>query len=117
MTPSGLREWWRHHCSLVCIHHSEYDQCFEEAMPILLRMKATVEELDEASIWFWSEPEQMERKWGTHISIIRQHILLARRKRRDKEEPPKCEWTAEMSAKARAMASGIIGSIGMEESA
>jgi hypothetical protein len=115
MTPNGIREWWRHHCSLVCIHHEDYDLAFEEALPIFLRMRSTVQELDDASIWLWSEPDRLEKKWGVHLSMIRKEILCQRRKAEASKKRKVEDWDKTPLPPLKS----VIGSIGksVEESA
>ena len=81
MTPAGFSDWKRYHCSLLCIHHQDYDQMCKDMEPIFLKMKATVEEMDAASLWLWEHPDMVERPWGTHGGMIRSHIMRQRRER------------------------------------
>lgn len=84
MTPAGFAEWARFHKSLICVHHDQYSDMLATMEPIFLRMKATVEELDNASLWLWEHPDQLARSWGEHGGLLRLHIMRARgQKERD----------------------------------
>ncbi len=87
MTSSGYAEWARHHKTLLCIHNQEYDEMIREMEFIFRKMDATVDELDEASIFLWECPERSGSKWSQHGGYLRQFILRRRaEKAREREQ-------------------------------
>ena len=100
MTIAGFKEWSRFHRALTCIHHAQYDEMLAELAgetddidemlaemePIFIRLNATVEEMDAASLWLWENPEQLGRDWGEHGGLLRRHILRSRAERQRGKE-------------------------------
>jgi len=78
-TDSGYKDWKRGHCTLVCIHHADYDAMLDRMQPEFRKLNATVEELDEASLWLWEHPDELSRSWGEHGGLIRLAIWRRRK--------------------------------------
>jgi hypothetical protein len=94
MTIAGFKEWSRFHRALTCIHHAQYDEMLAEMEPIFIRLNATVEEMDAASLWLWENPEQLGRDWGEHGGLLRRHILRSRAERqRGKEREERASFS------------------------
>ena len=85
-----FKDWMRFHCMLLCISHPDYKAGLEAWKPLLVKLKATPEELDAASVWLLEDPDRVAQgTWAQHFGWIRGHILKSRRVRKGKksEEP------------------------------
>ena len=115
MTTSDYAEWRRYHCTLLCIHHADYDAMLGEMEQLLLDRNVTLQELDAASEWIWEDAERADRKWSTHGGMIVGHLMRARAKQAEIANREKLRAEEEEHKRRVFAERAVAGKIGKEQ--
>ena len=63
---------------MFCIQSKAYDEMLALAEKEFRLLKVTAEELDEAAVCMWRDPELSAARWEQHFGILRRRIMNRR---------------------------------------